>query len=139
MGFVYFWVNSSMAYPSEHYGLCSNGGLRIVLALVATFLVGYIAKPQLYSRESSSNQNLCPCDCDCSEEIALSLPLGQLFTSLKWICWLICILESVRYHWIRLLDLIDFQHKHSLCFSRECSLQFWSFFLLATTVVHHLI
>ncbi|KAF2287961.1 hypothetical protein P3X46_008470 [Hevea brasiliensis] len=70
-----------MAYPSEHYGLCSNGALRIVLALVATFLVGYIVKPQLYSRQSSSAQTSCPCDCDCSEEFAFSLPLGFVNSS----------------------------------------------------------
>ncbi|XP_012089123.1 uncharacterized protein LOC105647590 isoform X2 [Jatropha curcas] len=64
-----------MAYPPEHYGLCSNGALKIVLALVATFLIGYVVRPQLHSRESSSAQASCPCDCDCSEEFALFLPL----------------------------------------------------------------
>ncbi|XP_050221566.1 uncharacterized protein LOC126671805 [Mercurialis annua] len=67
-----------MAYPTEHYGLCSNGALRVVLFLVATFLIGYIVRPQLYSKENSSSQDAltCPCDCDCPEEYALSLPLG---------------------------------------------------------------
>ncbi|XP_015570611.1 uncharacterized protein LOC8285513 [Ricinus communis] len=70
-----------MAYPSEHYGLCSNGALRIVLLLVATFLVGYNVRPRLYSRESSSTQVSCPCDCECPEEFAWFLPLGFINTS----------------------------------------------------------
>ncbi|CAK7340792.1 unnamed protein product [Dovyalis caffra] len=57
-----------MAYPSEHYGLSSNGALRVVLMLVAMFFVVYIVGPGLFSKGSSNDaQTSCSCDCDCSE------------------------------------------------------------------------
>ncbi|XP_065853417.1 uncharacterized protein [Euphorbia lathyris] len=58
-------------------------GLRILLALVATFMIGYIVKPQFYSRSRTSNpaSSSCSCDCDCNEDFSLSLPLGLVNSS----------------------------------------------------------
>ncbi|WCJ43230.1 hypothetical protein M5689_023986 [Euphorbia peplus] len=54
----------------------------MVLGLVATFMIGYIVKPQFYSRDRTSNSAaLCPCDCDCHEDFSLSLPLGLVNSS----------------------------------------------------------
>lgn len=59
-----------MAYPSKHYGLRSNGALRVVLVLLAIFFVGYIVGSGLFSK-GSSNAASCSCDCDCSQELEL--------------------------------------------------------------------
>ncbi|KAJ4836123.1 hypothetical protein Tsubulata_035431 [Turnera subulata] len=71
-----------MAYPSDHYGLCSNGSLRVVWVLLATmFLVGWTVRPLLYSNGGLSDQAPCHCDCDCDDQFALSLPPGFNYDS----------------------------------------------------------
>jgi hypothetical protein len=81
LGFIHVFGSwkvgtAEMAYPSKHYGLRSNGALRVVLVLLAIFFVGYIVGSGLFSK-GSSNAASCSCDCDCSQELELIWTVGE--------------------------------------------------------------
>lgn len=73
-----------MAHPSDNRS-CNPGFMRLILLLVAVFLVGYTLRLPMFWRFKEHSRVLqasCPlCNCDCSPATTLSLPSGFVNSS----------------------------------------------------------